>query len=311
MKDGSRPLAYPTPAERLYELLREVPADDLKKRFAGWNFTARETRSLLSLRPLAQDHDFEHFSRRLDEVLQQSSEDYPPVLRPRQPSIELEARRRQYGALLQGKRVALVGPSRLVVGSGQGEEIDGYDLVVRINFQWPIPPSLIADVGKRMDVLYHCCNADVPITRLFQAGFEKTRFVCWQFGIDSHKLRDHCVKLGVPEMDVSSVFVQLLSRMNAFPTTGTVALFDLLSHDIERLYVTGMTFFRDPYHDGYLTGGTDSSDEHRRGQSGTVGIHDVAAQFELVRSIQASDPRLRVDARLGELLAVHRPGTLT
>lgn len=307
MKDGSRPLAYPTPAEYLYGLLRRVTADDLRKRFTGWSFTAREMRSLLSLRPLAQRHDFEDFAAHLREALRQSPEDYPPVLRPRQPAIDLEARRRQYGALLKGKRVALVGPSRSVVGSGQGQEIEGYDLVVRINFQWPIPPSLIADVGKRMDILYHCCNGDVPITRHFRRGFEQTRFVCWQFGIDSHKLQDHCVKLGVPELEVSAVFEQLLTRMNAFPTTGTVALFDLLSHDIERLYVTGMTFFRDPYHDGYLTGGNDSGDEYRRGLTEMVGIHDVPAQFDLVRSIQATDPRLSVDPRLGELLAAHGP----
>jgi hypothetical protein len=143
----------------------------------------------------------------------------------------------------------------------------------------------------------------VPIGRLFQSGFERTRFVCWQFGIDSHELQRYCARVAVPEMDVSSVFEQLLKRMNAFPTTGTAAISDLLSHDIECLYVTGMTFFREPYYDGYATGGRQSGQADRGGREDTVGIHDVAAQFELVRRIQASDPRLRVDTALGELLA--------
>jgi hypothetical protein len=303
------PLSYPTPAAYLYGLLRHVTVGDLRRRFEGWGFTSREARSLLRLRPLAHRHDLEHFEARLGEAVQRRPGDYPPVLQPRHPAVDLETRRREYGALLRGKRVALVGPSRSVVGSRQGQELEAYDLIVRINFQWPIPPPLIVDVGERMDILYHCCNGDVPMMRLYQPGFERTRFVCWQFGIDSHKLQAHCQKLGVPEVEVSSVFERLLSRMNAFPTTGTVALFDLLSHDIERLYVTGMTFFRDPYHDGYLTGGHDAGDEYRRGQAETVGIHDVRAQFELVRSVQATDPRLSVDARLGELLAGYGPVT--
>jgi hypothetical protein len=303
MQDGSKPLAYPTPGEYLYALLRRADVEELERRFTAWRFTARETRSLLGLRNAAHRHDLASFEGHLRDVLRQNPEDYPPVLRPRPPARGLDARRRQYAALLEGKRVALVGPSRSVVGSRQGRAIEDHDLVVRLNFQWPIPSSLVADVGTRMDILYHCCNGDVPIARLFQPGFERTRFVCWQFGIDSHALQDYCAKLGVPDLEISSVFERLLSRMHAFPTTGTAAVFDLLSHDIERLYVTGMTFFHEPYHDGYLTAGDDAGEEYRRGRSQIVGIHDVPAQLDLVREIRATDPRLNVDARLEEILA--------
>ena len=298
-------LAYPTPGEYLYSLLRDLTVRDLRDRFTRWNFTARETRALLGLKLLAQLHDFEHFAKHLSEAVRLTPEDYPPVLRPRQPTRDLEEKRLRYGALLKGKRVVLVGPSQSIVGSRRGKELEAYDLVVRVNFQWPVPPRLVADIGKRMDILYHCCNGDVPIERLFRRGFDHTRFVCWQFGIESHKLQHHCVKVGVPELEVSSVFEELLPRMKAFPTTGTAALCDLLSYDIERLYVTGMTFFHDPHYGGYPTGGSQSSGEYRRGRSEAVGIHDVSAQFELVRSIQASDLRLSVDPTLGELLAIH------
>ena len=154
-----------------------------------------------------------------------------------------------------------------------------------------------------MDILYHCCNADVPITRLFQPGFEETRFVCWQFGIDSPALHDHSAAHGVPDVEVTPVFERLLTRMQAFPTTGTVALFDVLSHDVASLYVTGITLFRDPHHDGYPTGGRHASEAYRDGRSETVGIHDVRAELDLIRALKASDPRLVVDATLGALLA--------
>jgi hypothetical protein len=303
MKDGSTRLAYPTPAQHLYGLLRDFPVEELRRRFAGWRFTAGEAEALLRLRPLAHRHDLARFSERLRELLEASPGDYPPVLRPRLPTGDLAARRQEYAALLKGKRVALVGPSRSVVGSRQGRRLEDFDLVARINFQWPVPPERVADVGARMDILYHCCNGDVPIDRLFQPGFERTRFVCWQFGIDSQKLQDHCATVAVPELEVSSVFGELLATMNAFPTTGTVAVFDLLCHAVECLYVTGMTFFREPYYDGYPTGGRTPGHDDREVPADTVGIHDVPAQLDLVRRIQASDPRLRVDSTLGELLA--------
>lgn len=303
MKDATVPLAYPTPAQHLYDLLRQLPVEELRRRFSRWSFTATEAESLLRLRPLAHRLELDRFSERLRDAIQESPDDFPPVLRPRPPASDREARRREYGALLERKRVALVGPSRSVVGSGQGERLEAFDLVVRVNFQWPVPPALVVDVGERMDILYHCCNGDVPIDRLFQPGFERTRFVCWQFGIDSHELQRYCAKVAVPELEVSSVFEQLAARMNAFPTTGTTAIHDLLSYDIDRLYVTGMTFFREPYYDGYPTGGRSSAREERGAGAGRVGIHDVPAQFELLRRIQASDPRLGVDATLGELLA--------
>jgi hypothetical protein len=153
-----------------------------------------------------------------------------------------------------------------------------------------------------MDVLYHCCNADVPIERLFQRGFERTRFVCWQFGIDSPRLQDYCASVNVPDLEVSSVFDELLQRMHAFPTTGTAALYDLLSHDLDRLYVTGLTFFRDPHYEGYPTGSSQAGREYRHGQVEAVGIHDVSAQFELVRWLRAKDRRLIVDSTLRDLL---------
>ena len=196
------PLAYPTPAQHLYGLFRDLTVEDLSRRFAGWNFTATEVGSLFRLRPLAHRLDFDRFSERLREAVQESPDDYPPVLRPRLPAVDREARQRQYSALLKRKRVVLVGPSRSVVGSSQGRKLEAFDLVVRLNFQWPIPPALVVDVGERMDILYHCCNGDVPISRLFQRGFERTRFVCWQFGIDSHELQRYCATVAVPELEV-------------------------------------------------------------------------------------------------------------
>jgi hypothetical protein len=102
---------------------------------------------------------------------------------------------------------------------------------------------------------------------------------------------------------VSSAFENVLSKVRAFPTTGTVALCHLLEHDITQLYVTGMTFFHDAYHEGYPSLGRESSERFQRGQTNIVGIHDVPAQLDFVRRLHANDSRLTVDATLAEILS--------
>lgn len=62
-------------------------------------------------------------------------------------------------ALVEGKRVAIVGRAGSIVGTGHGKTIDRADLVVRINWVLPIPPEQEADVGTRTDMVYHCRRA--------------------------------------------------------------------------------------------------------------------------------------------------------
>tara|TARA_Y100000034_G_C6860581_1_gene391603 strand:- start:221 stop:937 length:717 start_codon:yes stop_codon:yes gene_type:complete len=60
-----------------------------------------------------------------------------------------------------GKRVAVVGGSPQVVGTGQGEYIDSHDIVVRVNCHWPCPQrfnpkiEVQKDIGWRTDFLFH------------------------------------------------------------------------------------------------------------------------------------------------------------
>ena len=81
------------------------------------------------------------------------------------------------------------------------------------------------------------------------------RFVCWQFNVDSPKLEDYCERQGVPNLEVSSAYVELLDSIHTFPNTGTVAIHHLLQHEIEELYVSGISFYRDPYYAGYRARG--------------------------------------------------------
>ena len=64
----------------------------------------------------------------------------------------------QYNELLKDKKVIVVGPSPSLEGSGKGKEIDGYDIVVRVNKGFPIEEGFESDLGSRTDIHYHCLH---------------------------------------------------------------------------------------------------------------------------------------------------------
>ena len=54
-------------------------------------------------------------------------------------------------SLIQGKRVALVGNSRNVLG--QQFDVDDYDVVIRMNDAWQLPEEMKKSVGTKLDLL--------------------------------------------------------------------------------------------------------------------------------------------------------------
>jgi hypothetical protein len=199
--------------------------------------------------------------------------------------------------LVAGRRVALVGPSRSIEGSGYGPAIDRCDLVVRLNHQWPIAPDRLTDLGRRMSILYHCCTDDYPIERLFTPEFAETRFVCYELNAGSASLVGRCELLGIPTLDVTPAYSALGARLGSPPTTGLVAIEHLLDSDVGELCLFGLTFYREPYYRGYPGHGADERHWPGGRARSTIWQHDVEAQFEHFRRLRAQDSRLRVDPR--------------
>jgi hypothetical protein len=201
-----------------------------------------------------------------------------------------------------------VGPSQSIVGTEQGRAIDDRDLVVRINHQWPVPPARVPDVGARMDILYHCCNGDFPVARLFVPGFERTRFVCVEEGPDRVALEARCVAEGIPAMDVTALYLEWLQRLHSYPNTGFVAITHLLDQPIAQLYVAGFSFNRDPYYEGYPASGNRRDRWSEQTYPRRIWWHDADRQLDVFREMAARDSRIVVDQRLADIIAAS-PGT--
>ena len=63
---------------------------------------------------------------------------------------------KKYQNYLIGKRVALVGPAEYLSKLKNGEYIDSFDIVVRVNRGTEVIEKYQSSIGKRTDILYNC-----------------------------------------------------------------------------------------------------------------------------------------------------------
>ena len=197
---------------------------------------------------------------------------------------------------ISGKRVIVVGPADYSAGLGRGSFVESFDWVARINFQWPIPEPRKADLGSRMDILYHCCNGNYPVNLLFQDGFEKTKFVCAERNFGSLELKRYCAARAIPYLDYTDVHRRLTPSLGAFPSTGLVAVAHLLSFPIAELYVFGMTFWGTPYYPGYQGSGVE---QHLKGGRSGILWHHPDEEVLYLKRLAKKEPRLHIDEKAG------------
>ncbi len=247
--------------------------------------SADESQALHFVRDLARRTSTKEFSSALDAAPYKVKEHFPIELPSSSFDAEQRSRKSSYRELLTGKRVVLVGPAQHTIGLKKGAEIESFDLVVRLNFQWPVAKDVESDLGSRMDILYHCCNGDFPIERLLVPELRNAKFVLAEQGVHSRRLARHCDGIGVPCLYTSDLYHELKNKLGAPPSTGLIALTDILSHDVSELRVIGMTFGRTSYYPGYLG----------RGAQGGVWQHDFSAEAKLVKELAKGDFRLRFD----------------
>ena len=176
---------------------------------------------------------------------------------------------RSYKEELRGKSVALVGPAETLFDQDDGNEIDSFDVIVRLNNaheMFPFSPSISRAAGRRTNVLYLCPSelvrlCDEHIDAIIKAGVRT--LVTWSYRapdaqrsynpadpdedltegrirshLDSLRLSCHLRVVHLPQSQIEATW----DLVSANPKTGFVALIDLLNRPIIRLHITGMTF---------------------------------------------------------------------
>ena len=230
---------------------------------------------------------------------------------------------------LQNQRVVLVGPSPI---QKQAEIIDSYSVVARIKRGFPVPISTQPDYGQKTDLWYtnlkpsqndlspsalqHLLTGSTDICypyptssadKLKQAGldpalstnFQTFRHICSKTELEGKITLHTTVSI--------NRFLMIQKWMGTRPTTGMLAILDLLQHPIKELYLTGFTFRQgmtrqhyksELYHPSYRTE-DDAKDAWRRTVRNHT--HDIDRELYAFFRILWSDPRIKLDPQLQEI----------
>jgi len=205
------------------------------------------------------------------------------------------------------KHIALVGPSQSIMQSLQGDLIEQHDYVVRLNHQWPFDAQLEPHLGRRMDILYHCCSADYSMLRFAVPDFQKTKLVLYETGIQSAILQLLCKQNHTPCVDITQNYHNLTEKLTSAPNTGLVAITHLLSYPIASLSLFGLSFYREPYYSGYLGVGADSKYWQKEHPPRQIRTHRLDVQFNYVVQHLLTDPRLKLDDAIQQKMLESTP----
>jgi len=243
-------------------------------------------------------------------------------MRPPDPRMFKDYERdEELANLIEGKRIAIVGPGAHLNGSNSGDLIDSYDIVIRAAQIFPIPEGEHKDRGSRTDITMHSFNQNqIPECLKHMEFFKSLKYViCSMVSSDfkqGHenffsKLRNEGIKVHKPEdAYLHKIFYNVGTCLNS----GISGLITILNYDIKEVYITGFNFYNmgkygNVYYDGYynVTTGAGVIPRGKNGQmsakTGRLDLHNQERQIEYVRNLVKEKPELvKVDQYLKDNL---------
>jgi len=214
---------------------------------------------------------------------------------------------KEYNQFLAKKQVVLVGPSPSLEGEGQGQFIDEmFDLVARVNRGYPVSDNT-KDIGSKTDIHYHCfhespkCGGKIYYKEMTEDGI----YVCCPypryvkpFNIDVERFETNKGSLRSHYID-TRFYLKMAQSLTTRPNSGIGAILDILAHDVDKLYVTGFTFFQDGWRKGYKD---DRIMEKGWKKAEFSGTHIQKPQMDLVRELHQNDTRIIIDDSMTKIL---------
>lgn len=158
----------------------------------------------------------------------------------------------EYKNYLKGKRVVLVGPSKTLSMQEEGELIDSYDVVVRLNNMLNIPDDMKKHLGSRTDVVYATLD-DPPKKMAIDCVKNKVKFLSSSYPRDEWFFPERMLKNVMTLKKINKFKTVVIPNEPYFsikkhnktrPNTGFSAIIDLLSSDLKELHIIGIDFYR-------------------------------------------------------------------
>jgi len=209
----------------------------------------------------------------------------------------------EYKKFLEGKTVALAGPAKSIEGSCNGRKIDNSDVVIRLNYA---KIKDCKDSGTRTNVIYydgsyHKWSDKISDLDYLVCSYPKTE---WFFEsrcrLNVERYEQSCRhKVVSPEL-YSELKIKLDPSQKVRPNTGLISIVDVLSCDIESLFITGVDFYRTGYLSTHPDYGKKSlqtiKEEFSKGDNGDY--HDIELQYQYFLEKVLPDKRVIIDEYL-------------
>lgn len=216
-------------------------------------------------------------------------------------------------AEFQNKRVVIIGAADSVYKQENGNYIDQFDIVIRVNKAvHNLNPSNYSFVGSRTTHLFHS---------FYENDFSGGGEIDWELfdkvGVQkvinpNRNTKGLIAHLNYYKRNKESRETYIISTKNynkisnkldnAIPTIGFSTLMLLLNTECAELFITGFTFFKTPYVKGYRDEllNMDINREHIENQ----GIHDTELEFEIFKkSLTTAKPKkITFDADLKKII---------
>ena len=215
--------------------------------------------------------------------------------------------------LFKGKRIAVIGAASSLFDHENGSYIDGFDYVIRINKAvYNLNEDNDKHLGKKTDILFHCFFEN-DISGGGKLDFEHYDKLRIEYVFNPRNTPDGW-------RTVFNFYKKYLSRRHIYtlprsfyaglqadfgtvrPTTGYAALYTALSSDYNKCFITGFTFFRTAYADGYRDKLKEVSINKKF--IADQGIHDPDMEFAHFQKMIAEFPNenLEIDTALSKIL---------
>ncbi|EDZ92885.1 Tetratricopeptide TPR_2 repeat protein [Limnospira maxima CS-328] len=186
-----------------------------------------------------------------------------------------------YGQLINGKTVAIVGPAP--TSEPHGEEIDSFDIVIRMTYLDNLDESLYPYTGQKTSVSYYNSRRGFSFKSYISLIMPKLKFVCLKNARAISYLRQYSVNVRVGYR-FNPCYVG--KNINMLP----IILSDLVQFKPQKIKVFCSNFFiskNNLYFDKYPT--FQKTHKRHRSLSGHhLSLHDIASQFSLVKNFWLS-----------------------
>lgn len=230
--------------------------------------------------------------------------------------INIQYKKRKYLFLIEpeifnGKRIAIIGPADSALTQKNGDFIDGFDIIIRLNKSLEIIEEHTQFIGTKTTFLAHCMDESdftgcgkIDTKTWKHHGVQKIFYLLnekrFDSNFDNFFLKKE-VRLPVCQIDKKD-YLSIKKYLNGkIPTTGFAALFLLLNSNCSQLYITGFTFFKTSYQEGYRPKFEDISE--MRKIISDHDNHDIDKEFKIIRDlINSSNLDILTDETLSKLL---------